>query len=78
MHHPSGGCTFVALELLLSTGAGDGNGGLMGHARHGWERNRWWGRCRRHLRKMGATGVAGSSAGAGAATGTIGAAGEMC
>ena len=32
MRHPSGGCAFVALELLLSIGAGDGGGGLMGRA----------------------------------------------
>ena len=33
MRQPSGGCALVALELLLSTGAGDGDGALMGRAR---------------------------------------------
>src|SRR6201995_136366 len=78
MRQPSGGCALVALELLLSTGAGDGVGGLTGHARgtaggaigsgEGAE-----GSCK----ETGAAGVAGSSAGAGTATGTNGAAGGM-
>src|ERR1700761_2325367 len=77
MRQPSGGCAFVALELLLSTGAGDGVGGLSGRATgmaggaigggEGAESG---------CKEMGAAGVAGSSAGAGTATGTIGAAGE--
>src|ERR1700759_3049209 len=78
MRHPSGGCALVALELLLSTGAGDGDGGLTGRARgtaggvigggEGAESS---------CKEMGAAGVEGSSAGAGTATGTIGAAGGM-
>src|SRR6201999_2447427 len=78
MRQPSGGCALVALELFLSTGAGDGDGGLSGRVRgtaggaigggEGAE-----GGCK----EMGATGVEGSSAGAGTAAGTIGAAGGM-
>ena len=78
MRQPSGGCALVALELLLSTGAGDGVGGLMGRATgmaggaigggEGAESG---------CKEMGAAGVEGSSAGAGTATGTIGAAGGM-
>ena len=77
MCHPSGGCALVALELLLSTGAGDGAGGLTGHAMgtaggaigggEGIE-----GICK----ETEGAGVAGSSAGAGTVAGTIGAAGE--
>src|ERR1700761_8439571 len=76
-HQPSGGCALVALELLLSTGAGDGVGGLSGRARgtaggaigsgEGAESG---------CKEMGDAGVEGSSAGAGTAAGTIGAAGE--
>src|ERR1700761_1061067 len=78
MRQPSGGCALVALELLLSTGAGDGVGGLTGRATvtaggaigggEGAE-----GGCK----ETGAAGVEGSSAGAGTAAGTIGAAGGM-
>src|ERR1700742_293554 len=78
MRHPSGGCAFVALELLLSTGAGLGDGGLTGRARgtaggvigggEGAE-----GGCK----ETEGTGVAGGSAEGGTATGMIGAAGGM-
>ena len=77
MCQPSGGCALVALELLLSTGAGDGDGGLSERARgtaggaigggEGAE-----GGCK----ETEGTGVAGGSAEGGTATGTIGAAGE--
>src|ERR1700742_613699 len=78
MRQPSGGCALVALELLLSTGAGLGNGGLTGHARgtaggaigggEGAESG---------CKETEGTGVAGGSAEGGTATGMIGAAGGM-
>ena len=78
MHQPSGGCALVTLELLLSTGAGDGVGRLMGRATGmaggvigGGEGAK--GGCK----ETGAAGVAGSSVGAGTATGTNGAAEGM-
>ena len=66
MHQPSGGCALVALELLLSTGAGDGDGGLSGRAR-GTEGGAIGGGegAESGCKEMGAAGVAGSSAGAG-------------
>src|ERR1700759_4842792 len=78
MRQPSGGCALVALELLLSTGAGDGDGGLSGRAR-GTEGGAIGGGegAEGGCNEMGAAGVAGSSAGAGTATGMIGAAGGM-
>ena len=78
MRQPSGGCALVALELLLSTGAGDGDGGLMGRARGTAEGAIGGGEgAESGCKEMGAAGVEGSSAGAGTATGTIGAAGGM-
>src|ERR1700761_7051187 len=77
MRHPSGGCAFVALELLLSTGAGDGDGRLTGRARGtagGAIGSGEGAEC--VCEKTGVAGVEGSSAGAGTATGTIGATGE--